>query len=158
LTAEPKSTSNSDGCWIPDFFFERLPAPLRRRLVALPRRGYRSPGAGDPRTEGAAHHEYAGSSGDSLADYFRTYALGPIVGKRTWGGLVGIGNELPMIGHGVVTMPDVAACDVIDGNSTWIVENHGVHPDIEVGNRPDLVIAGRDASPHLGNLYSPSRR
>jgi len=88
--------------------------------------------------------EYAGSGGDSVADYFRKYALGPIVGKRTWGGLMGIGNELPMIDGGRVTVPNVSAWDVVDGRSTWIVENYGVDPDVEVDNRPDLVIAGRD--------------
>lgn len=89
-------------------------------------------------------NEYAGSGGDSVADYFRKYALGPIVGKRTWGGLMGIGSELPMIDHGRVTIPHISAWDVVDGKSTWIVENRGVDPDIEVDNRPDLVMQGRD--------------
>jgi tricorn protease len=129
---------------IPDFFFERL---ARRHLDYASRRY-------GPDVEGQAPailgpkvlviNEYAGSSGDSMADYFRKYALGPIVGKRTFGAYVGIGIERPLIDNGIVTTPYEAVWDVIDGKSTWILENHGVEPDIEVDNRPDLVIAGRD--------------
>ena len=57
---------------------------------------------------------------------------------------MGIGGELPMIDNGRVTVPNVSAWDVVDGKSTWIVENHGIDPDIEVDNRPDLVMEGRD--------------
>jgi len=129
---------------VPDFFFERL---ARRHLEYD---SYRY--AADLEVQAPAIlgpkvlliNEYAGSSGDSIADYFRRYALGPIVGKRTWGGLVGIGDELPMIDNGTVRVPGEAVWDVFDGKSRWIVENHGVDPDIEVDNRPDLVIAGRD--------------
>ncbi|MFP5246369.1 MAG: PDZ domain-containing protein, partial [Thermoanaerobaculia bacterium] len=129
---------------VPDFFFERL---ARRHLDYASRRY-------GPDVEGQAPailgpkvlviNEYAGSSGDSLADYFRKYALGPIVGKRTLGAYVGIGIERPLIDSGIVTTPYEAVWDVVDGKSTWIVENHGVDPDVEVDNRPDLVIAGRD--------------
>ena len=57
---------------------------------------------------------------------------------------MGIGDELPMIDGGNVTVPFVSAWDMVDGKSAWIVENRGVSPDIEVDNRPDLVIEGRD--------------
>jgi len=129
---------------VPDFFFERL---ARRHLEYDSYRyaadlEIQAPAILGPKV--LLINEYAGSSGDSIADYFRRYALGPIVGKRTWGGLVGIGNELPMIDNGTVTVPEEAVWDVFDGKSRWIVENHGVDPDIEVDNRPDLVIAGRD--------------
>ena len=134
----------NNGGFIPDFFFERL---SRRHLeYDAPRYGadldYQRPAILGPKV--LVINEYAGSGGDSVADYFRKYALGPIVGKRTWGGLMGIGDELPMIDNGRVTVPNVSAWDVVDGKSTWIVENHGVDPDIEVDNRPDLVIEGRD--------------
>jgi tricorn protease len=129
---------------IPDFYFEHL---ARRHLeYDAPRYGadleYQSPAILGPKV--LVINEYAGSGGDSVADYFRKYALGPIVGKRTWGGLMGIGDELPMIDGGRVTVPNVSAWDVVDGRSEWIVENHGVDPDIEVDNRPDLVMEGRD--------------
>ncbi|HEY0157140.1 MAG TPA: PDZ domain-containing protein [Thermoanaerobaculia bacterium] len=132
------------GGFIPDFFFERL---ARRHLeYDAPRYGadehHQRPAILGPKV--LVINEYAGSGGDSVADYFRKYALGPIVGKRTWGGLMGIGSELPMIDHGRVTVPNISAWDVVDGKSTWIVENRGVEPDIEVDNRPDLVMQGRD--------------
>jgi tricorn protease len=134
----------NNGGEIPDFYFEHL---ARRHLeYDAPRYGadseYQSPAILGPKV--LVINEYAGSGGDSVADYFRKYALGPIVGKRTWGGLMGIGGELPTIDGGRVTVPAVSAWDFVDGKSTWIVENYGVPPDIEVDNRPDLVIAGRD--------------
>ena len=58
--------------------------------------------------------------------------------------LMGIGGELPMIDNGRVTVPNISAWDVVGGKSTWIVENRGVEPDIDVENRPDLVMQGRD--------------
>jgi len=134
----------NSGGFIPDFFFERL---ARRHLeYDAPRYGadehHQRPAIHGPKV--LVINEYAGSGGDSVADYFRKYALGPIVGKRTWGGLMGIGSELPMIDHGRVTVPNISAWDVVDGKSTWIVENRGVDPDVEVDNRPDLVMQGRD--------------
>jgi tricorn protease len=134
----------NSGGYIPDFFFERL---ARRHLeFDAPRHGadaeYQRPAIDGPKV--LVINEYAGSGGDSVADYFRKYALGPIVGKRTWGGLMGIGDELPMIDGGTVTVPNVSAWDIVDGKSIWIVENRGVSPDIEVDNRPDLLIEGRD--------------
>jgi tricorn protease len=134
----------NSGGFIPDFFFERL---ARRHLeYDAPRYGadehHQRPAILGPKV--LVINEYAGSGGDSVADYFRKYALGPIVGKRTWGGLMGIGSELPMIDNGRVTVPNISAWDVVEGKSTWIVENRGVDPDIEVDNRPDLVMQGAD--------------
>jgi len=134
---------NSGGA-VPDVIFEHL---ARRHLDYAARRYGADIEGQTPAILGPKAlviNEFAGSSGDSIADYFRKYALGPIIGKRTWGGYVGIGIERPLIDDGIVTTPFDAVWDVIDGKSTWIVENHGVDPDIEVDNRPDLVIAGRD--------------
>ena len=132
------------GGHIPDFFFERL---ARRHLeYDAPRYGadehYQRPAILGPKV--LVINEYAGSGGDSVADYFRKYNLGPIVGKRTWGGLMGIGDELAMIDNGRVTVPNISAWDVVNGESVWIVENRGVEPDIEVDARPDLIMQGRD--------------
>lgn len=134
----------NSGGEIPDFYFERL---ARRHLeYDAPRYGadlhHQRPAILGPKV--LVINEYAGSGGDSVADYFRKYALGPIVGKRTWGGLMGIGDELPMIDGGRVTIPTISAWDVVNGKSEWIVENYGVAPDIEVDNRADDVIAGHD--------------
>jgi tricorn protease len=61
---------------------------------------------------------------------------------RTWGGLVGISHSLPLVDGGNVTMPDFGMYDPKTGQ--WLVENHGVDPDIEVENPPDKMVAGHD--------------
>lgn len=87
-------------------------------------------------------NQYAGSGGDAFPYYFRLKGLGPVIGKRTWGGLVGISHDLPLVDGGGVTMPDFGMWD--PETSRWLVENHGVDPDIEVENAPHEVVAGRD--------------
>lgn len=132
------------GGYIPDFLMERL---ARRHLeYDAPRYGpvQKVPAAAIDGPKVLVTNEWAGSGGDSVPDYFRKLALGPIVGKRTWGGLMGVGDEVPAIDGGYVRVPFVAAWDVVGGRSEWIVENHGVDPDVEVDQRPDLVVAGGD--------------
>ena len=86
-------------------------------------------------------NEFAGSGGDAMPWYFRKAAIGPLVGKRTWGGLVGIFGFPALIDGGFVTAPDLAFWNP---NGTWDVENHGVPPDIEVEYDPAAVRAGHD--------------
>ncbi|HWO00064.1 MAG TPA: PDZ domain-containing protein [Blastocatellia bacterium] len=86
-------------------------------------------------------NEYAGSGGDLMPWLFRRARLGPLIGKRTWGGLVGIYDYPQLIDGGVITAPRVAFWSP-DG--TWDVENHGVAPDIEVEFDPEAWRAGRD--------------
>ena len=84
--------------------------------------------------------ETAGSGGDLLPWMFRKQKLGTIVGKRTWGGLVGVLGFPAFIDGGGITAPNLA----IWTEDGWIVENEGVPPDIEVEQTPADVIAGRD--------------
>ncbi|MCS7024951.1 MAG: PDZ domain-containing protein [Bryobacteraceae bacterium] len=86
-------------------------------------------------------NEWAGSGGDALPWYFRRAKLGPLVGKRTWGGLVGIGGTPPLIDGGTVTSPSFAFWTP-EGN--WEVENFGTPPDIEVEFDPKAWREGRD--------------
>ena len=67
--------------------------------------------------------------------------LGPLVGKRTWGGVVGISGTGPLLDGGSISVPDSATAS-LDGR--WIIEGHGVDPDIEVENDPKSVLEGRD--------------
>ncbi|HEY7575443.1 MAG TPA: PDZ domain-containing protein [Thermoanaerobaculia bacterium] len=85
--------------------------------------------------------ENAGSGGDLLPWMFRKFEVGPIVGTRTWGGLVGILGFPDLMDGGGITAPNIAFWDVQKG---WTVENEGVPPDIEVEQTPAEVIAGRD--------------
>jgi tricorn protease len=72
---------------------------------------------------------------------FRKFKLGPIVGQRTWGGLVGTLGFPVLMDGGTITAPNLAIWTPEDG---WVVENEGVPPDIEVEQTPKDVIAGRD--------------
>ena len=92
-------------------------------------------------------NEMAGSGGDALPWYFRKLKIGPLVGKRTWGGLVGILGFPVLMDGGNVTAPNLAFWnpDGPGGKPAWEVENRGVAPDIEVDLDPKQWRAGRDA-------------
>lgn len=85
--------------------------------------------------------ETAGSGGDLFPWMWRQEKLGPIIGKRTWGGLVGTLGFPVLIDGGSITAPNLAFWTPQEG---WLVENEGVPPDIEVEQTPADVIAGRD--------------
>ncbi|WP_116807624.1 S41 family peptidase [Steroidobacter cummioxidans] len=85
-------------------------------------------------------NENAGSGGDLLPWMFKRFELGPIVGKRTWGGLVGILGYPPLMDGGGVTSPNIAFWT----EEGYRVENEGVAPDVEVEQWPREVNAGRD--------------
>jgi tricorn protease len=87
-------------------------------------------------------NEFSGSGGDALPWYFRHVGLGPLVGKRTWGGLIGIGGYPSLLDNGFVTAPHFAFF-TLDG--TWDVENHGVQPDIDLELDPAEWRQGHDA-------------
>ena len=85
--------------------------------------------------------ETAGSGGDLLPWMFRKFELGPLVGQRTWGGLVGTLGFPQLMDGGSITAPNLAIWTADEG---WVVENEGVAPDIEVEQTPSDVINGRD--------------
>jgi len=87
-------------------------------------------------------NESAGSGGDALPFYFKQRKLGPLVGIRTWGGLVGTLGGPTTIDGGGITAPSLAFYNL---QGKWDVENIGVAPDIEVENTPAEVLAGHDA-------------
>jgi tricorn protease len=86
-------------------------------------------------------NESAGSGGDALPYYFHLRKLGPLVGTRTWGALVGTLGVPATIDGGGITAPTVAFYDL---SGKWAVENEGVAPDIEVEYTPAEVIKGHD--------------
>ena len=83
------------------------------------------------------------SGGDALPYYFRKLGLGPLIGTRTWGGLIGISGNPSLADGGLILAPTFR---FIDTDGQWAVENEGVAPDIEVIDRPDLVAKGQDPS------------
>jgi tricorn protease len=87
-------------------------------------------------------NESAGSGGDALPFYFKLRRLGPIVGTRTWGGLVGTLGVPPTIDGGGITAPSLAFFNL---EGKYDVENIGVTPDVEVENTPFDTPDGKDA-------------
>jgi tricorn protease len=87
-------------------------------------------------------NEYAGSGGDAMPWYFRKAGTGKLIGKRTWGGLVGRAGSPGLMDGGGVSAPSSAVWDPAE--SKWIAENAGIVPDIEVEHDPELVRQGRD--------------
>ena len=86
-------------------------------------------------------NDAAGSGGDLLPYMFRLRGIGPLVGTRTWGGLVGIWDVPGFVDGGFITSPRGG---FYDNDGEWAVENEGVPPDVEVEQLPAQVIAGRD--------------
>ena len=86
--------------------------------------------------------QYAGSDGDIVSMGFRQRNLGPLVGTRTWGGVIGIDLRDRLVDGTVVTQPRYAFW--FEGGAGWTVENYGVDPDIEVAIAPQDWAAGRD--------------
>ncbi len=86
-------------------------------------------------------NEFSVSDGDNFPYYFREYKLGPLMGKRTWGGVVGIRGFRPLSDGGFVTVPEFTE---YGREGKWIIEGVGVVPDIEVDNPPDRRARGYD--------------
>jgi len=86
-------------------------------------------------------NETSASDGDIFPYMFRKAGLGPLIGKRTWGGVVGINGTGPLLDGGEVFVPEFATASP---EGQYVIEGHGVDPDIEVENDPLSVIAGRD--------------
>lgn len=86
-------------------------------------------------------NECAGSDGDIFSHAFKLYKIGPLIGKRTWGGVIGISPYYYLSDGGLTTQPEYSFWFMDVG---WGVENYGTEPDIEVDNRPQDYVKGRD--------------
>jgi tricorn protease len=84
---------------------------------------------------------WSGSGGDCFPFYFRTAGLGPLIGSRTWGGLIGITGCPGLIDGGSITVPTFG---IYSTKGEWIIEGHGVDPDIAVVDDPSLMAKGGD--------------
>ncbi|TKK67267.1 peptidase S41 [Ilyomonas limi] len=87
---------------------------------------------------------WSGSGGDAFPDYFRKKGLGPLIGNRTWGGLIGISGTPDLIDGGSITAPSFR---MYNPNGTWFKEGHGVDPDIMVDE--DLAAMAKGIDPQL---------
>ena len=86
-------------------------------------------------------NETSASDGDIFPANFKRAGLGPLIGKRSWGGVVGITNRGPLIDGGTIFVPEFGNANE---KGQWAIEGYGVDPDIVVENDPKSVIAGRD--------------
>lgn len=129
------------GGYVSQMVLERL----RRRAIArdVPREG--APGTYPARAASGPMvmlvNERSGSDGDIFPNGFRLYGLGPIIGTRTWGGVVGIRSDKPFVDGGAATQPEFAWWDPIAG---FTIEGKGVQPDIVVDRTPADIAARRD--------------
>ncbi|MFE3407355.1 S41 family peptidase [Streptomyces mirabilis] len=119
---------------------------LARRIVGwdLPRgmRPYSYPEDAPRGPVVAVANEFSGSDGDIVNAAIKALGIGPVVGTRTWGGVIGIDSRYRLVDGTLVTQPKYPFW--LDGYG-WGVENHGVDPDVEVVQTPQDYAAGRDA-------------
>jgi tricorn protease len=84
---------------------------------------------------------WSGSGGDAFPFYFREAGLGPLIGTRTWGGLIGISGSPGLVDGGAVTVPTFR---MYDAKGKWFAEGYGVDPDIPVDENPTELAKGVD--------------
>ncbi|MFC4455333.1 S41 family peptidase [Deinococcus sonorensis] len=126
---------------VADYVVDLLDRPLLSYWATREGHPFASPNASIPGPKAMVINELAGSGGDALPLFFRRRGLGPVVGKRTWGGLIGIYDYPALRDGGTVTSPRLA---IFSPEGAWEVENEGVAPDIEVELTPRAVADGHD--------------
>jgi len=129
------------GGFLADFIVDYLRRPILNKVMTREGRDDSRPAGGIFGPKVMIVNQFAGSGGDALPWYFRKLAIGPIVGERTWGGLIGIGGYPSLLDNGYVMAPRWAIYGL---KGDWEVENHGIAPDIEVMMDPKLVREGHD--------------
>jgi tricorn protease len=124
-----------------DYVVDYLRKPLMSYWAVRDGDDFRQPFGTMPGPKAMLINEYSGSGGDYLPYMFRRAQIGPLIGKRTWGGLVGIGGYPQLIDGGSVTAPHFA---FYTPEGKWEIENRGVSPDIEIEFDPAAWRQGRD--------------
>ncbi len=132
----------NSGGQIPDRFVELINRPIRSYFSRRDLTPFPIPFNGMTGPRVMLANQWAGSGGDMFPYIFKQEKVGPVVGKRTWGGLVGISGIPPLVDGGFLTSPNFAFFN-LDGN--WDVEGYGVDPDYEVNAMPEDMYNGLDA-------------
>ncbi len=131
----------NSGGQIPDRFVELLNRPLRNWWGVRDGHDWPWPPIAQQGPKAMLINGWSGSGGDGFPYYFKQSGLGPLVGMRTWGGLIGITGAPGLVDGGSVTVPTFGIYDL---NGGWIIEGHGVDPDIEVVDDPTAMARGGD--------------
>ncbi|MBG6133104.1 tricorn protease [Aquimarina sp. EL_43] len=127
----------NNGGQIPDRFVELLNRPLLSYYKVREGKDWAWPPRGHYGPKAMLINGWSGSGGDAFPDYFKKRKIGPLIGTRTWGGLIGISGSPELIDGGYVTVPTFR---MYNPDGTWFAEGHGVEPDIHVPENP-----GKDA-------------
>ena len=131
----------NQGGMVADYIVNELNRPLMGYFARRDGKPSPSPMVGIYGPKVMIINESAGSGGDALPYYFKQQKIGPLVGTRTWGALVGTLGIPATIDGGGITAPSLAFYDI---NGRWAIENEGIAPDIEVEITPADAAAGRD--------------
>jgi tricorn protease len=131
----------NSGGQVPDRFVELLNRPLYTFWGVRDGRDWQWPPVAHAGPKAMLINGWSGSGGDCFPLYFKQAGVGPLIGTRTWGGLIGYSGVPLLIDGGNVTVPTFGIYS-LDGE--WIVEGHGVDPDIEVIDDPGLMAKGGD--------------
>jgi tricorn protease len=131
----------NSGGQIPDRFIELLKRPALAFWAVRDGQDWQWPPMAHFGPKAMLINGWSGSGGDAFPDYFRKAGLGPLIGMRTWGGLIGMSGAPQLIDGGVVTVPTFR---MYDPDGKWFKEGHGVDPDIEVKEDPALLAKGTD--------------
>jgi tricorn protease len=129
------------GGQLADYIIENLRRPVMAMVTTREGESYREPYTAIFGPKVMIINQFAGSGGDAMPWYFRKTKTGPLIGVKTWGGLVGIGGYPDLIDGGTVMAPREAIYGL---EGQWEVENVGIAPDIEVEMDPKLVREGHD--------------
>ena len=126
---------------VADYILDNLNRPVMSYWATREGKMFTSPAASIFGPSVMITNEYAGSGGDALPQFYRRRNLGKIVGKRTWGGLVGIYDYPILMDGGVITAPRLG---VVSPDGKWEVENEGVAPDFDIDMTPKTTVGGVD--------------
>jgi tricorn protease len=129
------------GGQIPDRFIELLNRPILAYWAVRNGASWQWPPVAHRGPQVMLINGWSGSGGDAFPTYFKQAGIGPLIGTRTWGGLIGISGAPTLVDGGNVTVPTFR---MYDPKGTWFPEGHGVEPDIEVIDDPSQLANGVD--------------
>jgi len=131
----------NSGGQIPDRFIELLHRPILSYWAVRDAPPQQWPPVAHRGAQVMLINGWSGSGGDAFPFYFREAGLGPLIGTRTWGGLIGISGAPGLVDGGGVTVPTFR---MFDPSGNWFAEGHGVDPDIPVEEDPAQLARGND--------------
>jgi tricorn protease len=131
----------NSGGQIPDRFIELLNRPILSYWAVRDAPPQQWPPIAHQGPQVMLINGWSGSGGDAFPFYFREAGLGPLIGTRTWGGLIGISGVPALVDGGGVTVPTFR---MFDPKGRWFAEGHGVDPDIQVEEDPTQLAKGTD--------------